>query len=200
MSRIWKIRKAVTTVPWYIHLIFSLFAGLFILLAVFSSFWMILLFSALAAASLGAWGCFLLTPLKFYSRVMHEVRGGLIFCEEPLDQRELGMLENEISWAYDKLRVMSSSYVDLPQFRKRTEGLAIFLLEDMSEATFEDAFHCSFRDLYVHLGDRFIIAYRSPGRGMEVRKKLLSWLCKKLAEDLYVDKQVRDALRGHLTD
>lgn len=186
--------------PWYIHLIFALLAALFILLAVLSPFWMILLFSTLAAVSAGAWGFFLLTPLKFYSLVMHEVRGVLIFCEEPLDQRELGILENEISWAYDKLKVLSSGYVDLPQFRKRMEGLAVFLLEDMSEATFENAFHCSFRDLYTYLGDKFLIAYRIPGKRLEVRKKLMSWLCKRLAEDMYVDRQVRDTLRGHLTD
>jgi len=200
MLLIWQIKHALRRIPWYVHASFLFLIVTSTLVAWLSAPWEARLPSLIALVLVsGMWAHAVIRPFLFYRRAQHVVQGLPIFCEDVLTPRELGVLENELNWAFDKAHALCKRRMDPGQLRRCALGLAVFLMEDMSEATFEAVFRTSLRGLYFYTGGHFIIAYRLPNRGIQLRKKLLGWLLRKVVNDLETDQNLRDALKTHLT-
>lgn len=157
--------------------------------------WIKLLFIAFALFVLGVWAFILSVFFQFYSNMQIIIQGICVFYDEALDGRDKKMIELQIGAAQRQMSAMTDGYMDLPRFRKVTDGYYLFLLEELDEASFEAAYKLNFHDLYRHTDGRFIIGYKTRERGIEIQESLIKAITRALVEDIDVDELVRKSLR-----
>lgn len=170
-------------------------AGLFVASALFMMLWIKLLFLLAALFIAGIWVFIFSTLFQSYANMHAIIHGIYIFSEDVLENPDKKMIELQIGAAQRRLSSLTDGYMDLPRFRKVTNGYYLFLLEELDEASFEAAYSLTFHDLYRYTNGKFIIGYKSRERGIEVQESVTKAITRALVEDINVDAQVRKSLR-----